>query len=43
MQPVFTQASPKLPRSMIATFMPLPASFTARAGQDWPVPITIAS
>ena len=43
MQPVLTQVPPTFPRSMMATFMPAPASRAARDGPAWPVPMTIAS
>src|SRR5215470_10969204 len=43
MQPLLTQVPPNRLRSIIATFIPVPASRTARDGPAWPVPITIAS
>src|SRR5262245_4654156 len=43
MQPVLTQVPPKRLRSMIAAFIPVPASQTASNGPACPVPITIAS
>src|SRR5207302_9650543 len=43
MQPLLTQVPPTRLRSIIATFIPVPASRTARDGPAWPVPITIAS
>src|SRR5689334_13134092 len=42
-QPVLTHVPPKRPRSMMATFMPEPASRRARDGPDCPVPMMIAS
>src|SRR5207248_11415471 len=43
MQPLLTQVPPNRLRSIIATFIPVSASRTARDGPAWPVPITIAS
>src|SRR5881398_1921983 len=43
MQPLLTHVPPKRLRSIIATFIPVSASRTARDGPAWPVPITIAS
>src|SRR5262245_32499059 len=43
MQPVLTQVPPNCLRSIIATFIPVSASRTARGGPAWPVPIMIAS
>src|SRR5207237_2257222 len=43
MQPLLTQVPPNHLRSIIATFLPVSASRTARDGPAWPVPITIAS
>lgn len=43
MQPVLTQVPPNRLRSMIATFIPVPASRTASDGPACPVPIMIAS
>jgi hypothetical protein len=43
MQPVLTQVPPNSLRSMIATFMPAPASRFARDGPAWPVPMMMAS
>src|SRR5213594_1032598 len=43
MQPLLTHVPPNRLRSIIATFIPVPASRTARDGPAWPVPITIAS
>src|SRR5207248_3956289 len=43
MQPLLTQVPPNRLRSIIATFIPVSASRTARDGPACPVPITIAS
>src|SRR5712691_3915203 len=43
MQPLLIHVPPNRLRSIIATFIPVPASRTARDGPAWPVPITIAS
>src|SRR2546427_5761605 len=43
MQPLLTQVPPNRFRSIIATFIPVSASRTARDGPACPVPITIAS
>src|SRR5262249_5087907 len=43
MHPLLTQVPPNRLRSIIATFISVPASRTARDGPAWPVPITIAS
>src|SRR5881398_2336446 len=43
MQPLLTQVPPNRLRSIITTFIPVPASRTARGAPAWPVPITIAS
>ena len=43
MHPLLTQVPPKRLRSMIATFIPAPASRTASGGPACPVPMMIAS
>src|SRR5439155_20365330 len=43
MQPLLTQVPPNRLRSIIATFIPVAASRTARDDPACPVPITIAS